>query len=367
MKKSVFIALFIFIAATLWILSGIKKDDSTPSLADQSQESAPVSSEVEQKIQEVRVRTLNAEEMNDTVEVTGRTQASRQVIIRAEAEGQIASLEVKKGEQVIKGQILAKLAIRDRAAKLEEAKQLLNQRQIQYNAAKELAEKGFNSRVRLAEKEAELKSARAQVKQQQDQISRIIIRAPFGGIINKQMIEVGDYVTAGRDVFEIVDLNPIEIVGNLTEKQIGHLNEGDEASAILLNNQKVKGNVSFIAAAADTNTRTFEMEMTVPNDDQSIKEGLTAKILVPYKEKKAFRVSPSVLSLADNGAVGVKTVNAQNIVEFKPVQLLKDTPDYLWIAGLPDQIKLITVGQEFVVAGQEVKPVEVQNTEPGSL
>ena len=111
-------------------------------------------------------------------------------------------------------------------------------------------------------------------------------------------------------------------------------------------------------------------------DSQSIKEGLTAKILVPYKKDKAFRVSPSVLSLADNGTVGVKIVNAQNIVEFKPVQLLKDTPDYLWLKGikdLPDTIRLITVGQEFVISGQEVKPIEAstsnnsQNTEPGSL
>lgn len=375
MKKSIFTALFILIIATLWILSGMRSDlkleqgkssNTEVFLEEQAQKD---SSQAEKKLQEVRVRTLKAEAMNDTVEITGRTQASRQVVIRSEAEGQIATLNVQKGEQVTKGQILAKLAVRDRAARLEEAKQLLKQRQIQYNAAKELAEKGFNSRVRLAEKEAELKSARAQVKQQQDQISRIIIRAPFGGIINKQMIEIGDYVTAGREVFEIVDLNPIEVVGNLTEKQIVNLREGDEANAILLNNRTISGTVSFIAAAADINTRTFEMEMTVANDDQTIKEGLTAKILVPYREGKAFRVSPSVLSLSDNGTVGVKIVNAQNIVEFKPVQLLKDTPDYLWISGLPDTVTLITVGQEFVVTGQKVTPIKnnTKNAEPGSL
>ena len=378
MKKSVFIALFILIAATLWILSGVRSDLFAPNGAKNNIEEVVQlkSTEQKDKIQEVRVRVLKTEAMNDTLEITGRTKASRQVVIRSEAEGQIASLNVKKGEHVVKGQILAKLAVRDRAALLEEAKQLLKQREIQYKAAKELAEKGFNSRIRLAEKEAELKSARAQVKQQQDQISRIVIRAPFGGIINKQMVEIGDYLTEGREVFEIVDLNPIEIIGNLTEKQISHLSEGDEANAVLLNNRTVSGTVSFIAAAADINTRTFEMEMTIANDDQSIKEGLTAKILVPYKKDKAFRVSPSVLSLTDNGTVGVKIVNAQNIVEFKPVQLLKDTPDYLWLKGikdLPDTIRLITVGQEFVISGQEVKPIEAstsnnaQNTEPGSL
>ena len=143
----------------------------------------------------------------------------------------------------------------------------------------------------------------------------------------------------------------------MTENQIGSLHQGDAATAMLLNNQKVVGKVSFIAAAADFETRTFAMELTVPNEDYTIKEGLTAKIFVPFKEDKAFKISPSILSLADDGTVGVKLVNSNNIVEFQAVKLLKDTPDYLWIGGLADNIQVITVGQDFVIPGQEVKPI----------
>ena len=361
MKKSLLLAIIISIVAILWILSGVMGERTQSSLNSDVQETPQNLSEpapIAEKIQEVRVRQLTAQAMDDEIEVTGRTQASRQVIIRGETEGQISSLKVKKGDVVSKGQVLARLETRDRNAKLEEARQLLKQRQIQFNASKELAEKGFNSRVRLAEKEAELQSARSQVKQAEEELSRIIIRAPFGGIINNQMIEIGDYVSRGNDMFEIVDLSPIEISGFLTEKQIDGITEGDMTSAVLLNGQVVEGKVTFIAAAADVQTRTFQMEMTVANDDSSIKEGLTAKIMVPFKEDNAFKVSPSVLSLADDGTVGVKTVNDNNIVEFKPVRLLKDTPDYLWISGLPSNIQLITVGQEFVIPGQKVKPVE---------
>lgn len=370
MKKSLFIALVISVVAFLWVFSGVVGDKAeqytdTPPRAEMSQGEVGKPEASKDKVPEVRVRHLVAEEMNDTVEVTGRTQASRQVVIRSEAEGQIDTLNVKKGDIVVKGQILARLALRDRSARLDEARQLLKQRQIQYNASKELAEKGFNSRVRLAEKEAQLKSARAQVKQKQDELSRIVIKAPFGGVVNDQMVEIGDYVTRGGAVVEIVDLNPIEISGHLTEKQIDSLSDGDIASALLLNGRVIEGVVTFIASAADINTRTFEMEMTVANDDQSIREGLTAKILVPFQEPKAYKVSPSVLSLADDGTVGVKLVNQNNIVEFKPVRLLKDTPDYLWISGLPDKIQLITVGQEFVISGQTVKPIEMQHDKAG--
>lgn len=359
MKKSILIALIICIAAVLWMASGMTKGDADKETAQTSEKNSEQNSteNAKSEIAEVRVQNLTAQVMDDEVEVTGRTQASRQVIIRAETQGQVASLKIKKGDMVKQGQVLAQLEARDRNAKLSEAQQILKQRDIEYQASKELAEKGYNSRVRLAEKEAELQTARAQLKQVQDELSNIVIKAPFGGIINGQMIEIGDYVSTGDELFEIVDLNPVEITGFLTEKQIGSLKEGDTASAVLLNSQVVQGKVTFVAAAADKETRTFAMELTVDNADQAIKEGQTAKILVSFKEDKAYKISPSILSLDDDGTIGVKIVNANSQVEFIPVTLLKDTPDYLWVSGLPDTVQLITVGQAFVVPGQTVKTV----------
>lgn len=352
MKTSFLIAIIIVVVAIFWILSGVVGGDSSVPF-----EQVEVQQSKTDDLIEVRVQNLSAQVMDDEVEVTGRTQASRHVILRAETEGQVASLHVRKGDIVKKGQVLARLEVRDRAAHLEEARQLLKQREIQFNASKELAEKGFNSRVRLAEKEAELQSARAGLKQAQEELSNIIIKAPFEGVVNDQMIEVGDYVSKGNESFEIVDLSPIEISGFLTEKQIGILSEGDTASAVLLDGRVVEGVITFMAAAADRETRTFKMEMTVLNDNLSIKEGLTVKILLPFREAKAYKISPSILSLTDDGVVGIKVVNDNNIVEFKPVRLLKDTPDYLWVGGLPDNIQVITVGQEFVISGQTIKPI----------
>ncbi|HPF78487.1 MAG TPA: efflux RND transporter periplasmic adaptor subunit [Alphaproteobacteria bacterium] len=361
MKKSLFIAVVIAVVATLWVLSGQFSRDNNMANSDTAGTQAPSEENLgNNDIPEVRVRDLTAQPMEDEVEVTGRTQASRQVNLKAETEGAIASILVDKGDVVKEGQILAKLALRDRAAQVLDAEQLLNQRQIQYNAAKELTEKGFNSRVRLAEARAQLEAARAQLKQAKVELANINIKAPFDAVINDQMVEIGDYVSKGNDVFELVDLDPIEITGYLTEKQIGNVSEGIQAVAELLKGEEVTGEITFIAAAADPQTRTFKMEMTLPNPEHSIKEGLTAKIKVPIREDVAYKVSPSILSLADDGTVGVKIVNDNNQVEFKPVRLLKDTPEYLWIGGLPDHVRIISVGQEFVINGQTVKPVPAE-------
>lgn len=354
MKKSVFIAIAIILIAGLWVgsgLSGKGESDQPENSAEQAE------GNTSDGPPEVRVRDMRAQEMSDQAEVTGRTQASRRVTLKAETNGEIIELLVEKGAHVETGQTLARIDKQDRGYRVEEARELLNQRDIQYKAAKELAEKGFNSQVRLAQAKAELETARTQLKQAQVALNNLAITAPFDGVIDVQNIELGDYVSAGTEVFEIVDMDPIEITGFVTEKLVGFVTEGDIAAAELLTGENLEGEISYVSPTANQETRTFQIEVTMPNEEHSIKEGLTAKIKIPVKDASAYKISPSILTLSDEGTVGVKIVNMNDEVEFMPIKLLKDTPDYLWVGGLPSQIRIITVGQEFVINGQKVKPV----------
>ncbi|MHC4139697.1 MAG: efflux RND transporter periplasmic adaptor subunit, partial [Planctomycetota bacterium] len=183
------------------------------------------------------------------------------------------------------------------------------------------------------------------------------IKAPFKGLIYDQMIEVGDYVSVSDTIFTIVDMDPIELVVFISERNISNIRLEQEASAEFYNGDTVTGKVSYIASVADQATRTFRVEISTPNPDYSIKDGLTAKVRISVEEKKAHKISPSVLSLNDVGQIGVKIVNAQNKVQFVPVTILSDTSDYMWVLGLPDNVRLITVGQDFVSHGQTVRPV----------
>lgn len=354
MIKSISVAVVIAILAIVWVMSGVvgQNDEN----AQQQEEPSQLSLQ-ETDIPTVQIKSLTAETLKDTVSVTGRTQAARQVFVSAETNGQIASLMVEKGDIVKKGDLLAKLEVKDRSARVTEADQLIKQRQIQYDAAKKLSERGFSSDVRVAESRAQLEAAKASLKQAKVELSNIIIRAPFSGVINNKMIEVGDYVTSGTQLFDLVDLDPIELTGFLTEKQLVKIEAGGNAQATLLDGREVSGEITFIASAADPQTRTFTIEITAPNPDMAIKEGLTAKISISTKQVQAYKISPSILSLTDDGTVGVKIVDENNLVQFMPIILLKDTKEFLWVGGLPDSIRLITVGQEFVIEGQEVDAI----------
>lgn len=354
MKKSYLIAITVAVIAVLWVMSGV----FAPSSEDASA-AAPEKMQ-EKKVVEVRVRNISAEPITNEVVVTGRTQASRQVELKAETEGQVVEIIAERGTAVTGDQVIARLEEGDRKARVAEAKERIAQRQIEFNAAKELETKGFNSKVRLAQAGADLEAARAELKKAELDLENTEIKAPFEGLIADQSIEIGDYVGVGDMLFNIVDLDPVELNGFVTEHQIQLITLGKKARARFINNQEIEGTVTYIAPAANPQTRTFEIEISLPNPGNKIIDGMTAQIFIPTEERKVHKISPSVLSLNDEGQVGVKLVTNDNKVEFMPIVILADKPDDMLVGGLPEKARIITVGQDFVIPGQIVKPVAAE-------
>lgn len=352
MKSSKYVAAGIFVVAAIWILSGI----FFSGFGGNAKESV-VGTASNTKVAEVRVRDIAAQPYASDIVVTGHTNASRIVEIKAKIKGQIHTLLKEKGARVDEHEIIARIELSDREAKVIEAKQRFAQRQIEYNAAMSLENDGFNSKVTLSQALADLETARAVLTKAVIELENTKIKAPFKGLIYDQEIEVGDFLSVGDTIFTIVDMDPIELVVFVSERNISSIRLGHEASAEFYNGETVTGKVSYIAPVAYQATRTFRVEISTPNPDYSIKDGLTAKVRISVEEKEAHKISPSVLSLNDVGRIGVKIVDAQNKVQFVPVTILSDTSDYMWILGLPENVKLITVGQDFVSHGQTVRPV----------
>ncbi|MCB9989954.1 MAG: efflux RND transporter periplasmic adaptor subunit [Rhodospirillales bacterium] len=358
MKKSYLIALSIAVIAVLWVASGIIAPASETT--DQPAVEAKAAGGEDKALAEVRVRESTAESVTGDVKVTGRTGASRQVVIKAEIAGRVTEIVLEEGTPVTEGQVIAHLEKRDREARTAEARQRLSQREIEYNAAKSLENKGLNSKVRLAQAKADMEEARAILKQAEIDFENTEITAPFDGILYDQVIETGDYVTAGDPLFSIVDLDPIAVRGFVTEQQVINLVPGGKAMADFLGSGSLEGTITYISPAADPETRTFAIEISIPNPAQKIIAGMTAQLRIPTAAHPAHKISPSVLSLNDEGRVGVKFVDENDTVQFSPVAILGDYPDYMLVGGLPDKVRLITVGQDFVVPGQHVKPVPAE-------
>lgn len=352
MNKSVITALVLAVLAVGWILTGQFGSDR-PNADDPV--AAP--SATTQKMK-VRVAEISAIAHTENVNVTGRTEASRKVELRAETEGQVIEIFKQRGDRVSQGEAIAKIRPDDRPAKLAEARASLRQRQIEFNAADKLTERGFRSETEKAGAQARLDAARAVVEQMELDITRTTFRAPFDGTIEAGHVEQGNYVKVGEVTAMVVDLDPILVVGNISERQVGTVKEGMTGTVTLIDGSVHTGIVRFVSSVAEPSTRTYRAELEVANSDLRIRDGLTAQISIPVSNTMAHFVTPSVLTLNDDGIVGVKTVGPDNKVVFRPVDIIADEPDGIWLGGLPDTMRLITVGQEFVIDGEDVIPVE---------
>jgi len=358
LKSSKFIALLIAFIALSWLASGLffsGVDTSNEEAAGKT--IAERQNDKEHDLIEVRVREMQAEPYASDVVVTGRSSAVRDVSIKAETAGRVNKMLVEEGTLVDKGEVLLELEIEDREAVLAQARQNLRQREAEYKGAKNLKAKGFNSEVRLEQAASALEAAKAALRQAEIELENTTIKAPFSGIVYEQGVELGDYVGIGTQVFRIVDLDPIEFTGFVSERQIDALSWGKKARAKILDGRDIQGVISYISPAADPQTRTFRIIMTAANNDLAVKQGKTAEIRIPKAEIKAHKISPAILSLNTAGEVGVKIVDDSDIVRFVPVTILSDNAQFMWVAGAPEKTRFITVGQEFVMDGQKVAPV----------
>jgi len=313
----------------------------------------------------VQVTNSIATPQSRTIVLRGRTEADNVVEIRAETYGRVVKTPAEKGTVMQVGDLLATIDSSDRAARLAEAKALQQQRKAESDAAKRLADKGFAPKLNLPELAANLALAQAQVTAMEIEISHLSIKSPIEGVLDERAIEVGSYLQVADPVATIVDLDPIVLIGFATERDVGQIEIGDEAGARLLDGRDVSGKVRFISSRAEQETRTFRIEVEVPNSDYTIRGGLSAELVIPVDAVPAHLVSPAILTLGADGEVGVKLVDEANIVRFTPVEILREDPSGLWIIGPSAKARMIVVGQDFVLDGQIVRPVETAAT-PGT-
>ena len=240
--------------------------------------------------------------------------------------------------------------------------------EIQYNSEKSLFDNELSSKSKLATAQSNLDSAKSKldgarsnlalVKSELDSINneleKTIIKAPFDGIMTSEHLEVGEFVQPGTTLTTFVELDPILVVGFISEKELKNITGSKKAYVSTMLNKKIQGNITYISSIAEEETRTFRIEITLSNKDYVIKDGLTASIEIQGEKVKAHKISPSILSLRDNGDVGIKIVNENNIVEFYTIEVISDTSDGMWITGIPNTSNIIVVGQDYAPIGDKV-------------
>ncbi len=360
-------------------------------------QTAPAADESEREDSTVSVVAMRSEAraVDGAVVLRGRTEAIRQVEVRAETSGRVISEPLRKGAMIEKGELMCSLdpgtrqiALDDARARLQEAQARLPEAQsrvaeaearlaeaeINDNAASRLSEGGFASETRVASTTAAVEAARAGVEaakagvkgaeagaqsaaaavaSAKDELAKLEIRAPFAGLLESDTAELGSLLQPGSLCGTIIQLDTIRLVGFVPETSVDRVMVGAPAGARLTSGREVLGQVTFISRSADPNTRTFRVDIEVPNEDLSIRDGQTAEIGIQADGEFAHLLPQSALTLDDAGQLGVRVVEDGH-VGFSPVSVLRDTQEGIWITGLDRRADVIVVGQEFVTDGVAV-------------
>lgn len=386
-RRSYVVAVVIFLLLAAWVASGelnrleelaqavmpqSQTKQSTPAKpaappAKQSAAPAPAGAQATGNtaaaaIPTVRVRTITAAARQQDVIVRGRTEALRKVTVRAETAGKVAAIRADKGTAVKKGDTICELNVDARRAMLEQARATMTQRKLEYEASKTLQEKGFRSETSVAGDLAAYQASKAEVERMEKEFENTKIKAPFDGVVDDRMVDVGDYLAPGQPCALVVALDPFLIVGRVSEKDVHFIQIGHSGWAKLVTGERVEGKVRFVAKSSDNATRTFRVELEVPNSEGRLRDGITAEMHIAAATVDAHRITPAILALDDRGQLGVRIIDEQRRVRFVRVTIIGDGPDGVWVVGLPRTVTIITVGQEYVTEGQQVNIVVDQGS-----
>ena len=266
----------------------------------------------EKKLFNVQVVESLATIINDSIDFSSTTEASRRIEIKSEVMTTVDQVMIKAGTLVKKGQHIIKLD--------------------DFDTNKELFDIDLLS---------------------QNEFNKVALFAPFSGILLDGHKIGGELVMPGEKVYELIDLSSLKIFGYINENEILSISLNNEVNISILG-EEIEGKIDYISPISDPNTKTFEIVVKVDNKNYRYKDGLSSMISIKKGEVLAHKISPSILALGNDGALGVKVINDESKVMFKEIQVIEDTSEYMLVTGLNEKEQLIIVGQQYVSTGEEV-------------
>jgi multidrug efflux system membrane fusion protein len=355
MKASRLTAVGLVAAAGLWIASG----HFLPHESAESRAAVRGGEGEAKKLFRVAVVGTTVVPHSRKLTVAGRTEADKRVTVTARTGGVLTELRVKRGMWVKKGEIIAILSDEAREAQVAQAEAVVTQKRTELDAKRALIMTGTLPRLQLVDLEAQVKAAEAALAGAEAERDRGVVRAPWSGVVHDVPVEVGQaaFSFAGREIATLVALDPMLAVVEVAERKLAGIKVGDTADVRLVTGELASGKIRFVAKTASQTTRTYRVEIELPNADGKIPDGITAEVAMPLSPTPATRIPRSALTFSSTGNLGVRAVGANETVEFVPVNVVEDEQGFMWVTGIAEGSRVIVQGQDFVREGQQVDAV----------
>lgn len=350
-------AVAVLVGVGLWVATG---EFSSVGSAQNEAPATPAETAEQPKaaLRTVAVITPPRVEHARAIRISGHTDAEKRVTLATRVMGVIEELPVKQGERVERGELVMRLEAEDKEAAVRMAESLVTQRQAEADAAERLVSGGNAPRLQADQARAGLATAKSQLEGAKAELAQYSIRAPYNGVVDRVPVQRGSTILAGAEVATLINLDPLLAIGEASERDLRYLKPGNPARIKLVDGTDTEGTLRYVSRDASSATRTFRIEVAIPNEDKKLPAGMTAEITLLADPTDSVVLPRSVVTLSSNGDLGIRAVDKDNKVVFFPIDLVDDTPKGLVLAGIPADARVIVAGQDLVSDGDEVKPVE---------
>lgn len=339
------LALLLTLVLLVWLFSGeLRSSRDTPPEA----ETVPIESV------SVAARESLAQPYHRQIVLQGQIEPWQSVDLRAQVHATVDALPVSRGARVQQGDQLLQLSEDDRHSRLQQARAQLAYSRSQLAAGQRLRQQGLNAETELLRLKSELASAEQAVRSAELELEYTRPRAPFAGVLDQLEVDPGDYLDTGQIWGKLVDTDVLRVRAQAPQQQVEQLALGQSVGVTLLDRRQLPGIVSHIAQEANSATRSYAVEVRVENPQRLRVAGASATLRIETGSVAAHKVSTALLTLDETGALGVLALDASDRVQFMPVELISTGTDGSWVSGLPDRIRLITLGGGFVSPGEQV-------------
>jgi membrane fusion protein, multidrug efflux system len=353
-------AFIVLIGAAAWILTG--EFSSVGSAEDETGQENPTPATIAAAVQTDAAPVLRTVAVMEpafvnharTIRLSGTTAADKRVVLAARSDGVINALDLVKGAAITGGAVVMTLEGPETLAQAKIAEITLDQRERELDVAERLYSGGNTPETQLTNARSARDAAAAELARANAAVERLELKAPFAGIVDTVEVELGEWVQTGAPVATILSLDPILVRAEVSERDVGSVAPGSKATVILVTGAKMEGVVRLVSREASIETRTFPVEIALPNPDNTLPSGMSAEVQLLADPQRAVSVPRSVITLADSGDLGVRVVGDDDVAHFVPVVIIDDTEAGLVVTGVPKGMRIIVAGQDLVRDGDKV-------------
>lgn len=310
--------------------------------------------------------TAKTEVFNHVIELQGNVTTKNLLTITPEYSGILTKVYVKEGQNVNKGQLLAKIDDGGLSQQIAQVKIQTDLAKTTFERQKRLWAQKIGSEIQFLQAKSTYEAQRESLNQLNQQLSKTMVRAPFSGTIDDVITEAGNVVGAGQTpLLRIVNLDNMYVETEIPERYISAVTKGKNVTVELpVLGQTIETNIRQAGDVINPANRTFKAEIGIPNKAKNIKPNLTARLKInDYTNKNALLISQSVISENAEGAQYVYVVEDKDnsgigVVKRVIIETGKTQGDNIEVlTGIENGTEIVKEGARSVRNGQSVEVI----------